>query len=691
MAGDIRVNILSGFNDKGVKDAAASLGKMGSKIGDITKRLLGGFGAWQAWDKGVGFIRNSTDAARDLERNLSGLTTIFGEATSEMKMFAESGVSFGQSTAEAAKASTFLGSVLKQSGFSIKENTMLTKELVILGADLAATYGYDVQEALTGMTAMFRGEYDPIEKFGVAIKQAQVNAEMAQQGLSKLTGQEKLHAQQLVRMKLLFAATSDAQGAFTRNGDTLFVSQQRLAATFTNLQAQLGGVLIGPMTALVQVMQELGAKVGPPLMTLFSVISGFFVTAAGSASGFADQIVGIINQMVILAEIAKPIGDVVMWVLSNFGAPLLTAILTFKVLHTVITGVGTAFTAFRIILAAVTAGQVAAAAATTATAAAETAAVAPTVALGAAFALTPWGAIAIAIALVVAGIAAIAVASTTSTAATDTATTSTYTMSGSMADASGNAITYGNSLQSVSNNMLMVSSTAEQAAKAVAGANNVFATKSTDYFASRREISGAGFKKKLTPQQEIEKMLKEMKNNTSKGMDSVAGAAGGKKGKVVDAFKDMIKKIKGELASLHDSLMGAFDITSMGKSGSTISRNMSKLMEKMRTFSGLIKDLRQKGLNADLLMQIVKAGPVAGLDAAKALAGNDALLNQANASYAEYGALATGVASEAVQAKYANQYNITVDGGVGSGATIGKAVVAAIQAYERQSGSNWRA
>jgi hypothetical protein len=41
--------------------------------------------------------------------------------------------------------------------------------------DLAATYGYDVQEALLGMTALFRGEYDPIEKFGVAMKQNEIN------------------------------------------------------------------------------------------------------------------------------------------------------------------------------------------------------------------------------------------------------------------------------------------------------------------------------------------------------------------------------------------------------------------------------------------------------------------------------------------------------------------------------------
>jgi carbon monoxide dehydrogenase subunit G len=35
-------------------------------------------------------------------------------------------------------------------------------------------------------------------------------------------------------------------------------------------------------------------------------------------------------------------------------------------------------------------------------------------------------------------------------------------------------------------------------------------------------------------------------------------------------------------------------------------------------------------------------------------------------------------------------YNINVEGGVGSGATIGKAIVDAIKAYERTSGAVWQ-
>jgi hypothetical protein len=40
--------------------------------------------------------------------------------------------------------------------------------------------------------------------------------------------------------------------------------------------------------------------------------------------------------------------------------------------------------------------------------------------------------------------------------------------------------------------------------------------------------------------------------------------------------------------------------------------------------------------------------------------------------------------------KGGNTYNITVNGGVGSGPGIGKAIVDAIKSYERSSGAVWQ-
>jgi hypothetical protein len=72
--------------------------------------------------------------------------------------------------------------------------------------------------------------------------------------------------------------------------------------------------------------------------------------------------------------------------------------------------------------------------------------------------------------------------------------------------------------------------------------------------------------------------------------------------------------------------------------------------------------------------------------------GGAAGLSAINAGFSEFGALSgqiaqTGTESLFNQEKQQNIYNIEVSGGVGSGSTIGKAIVDAIKAYERTSGA----
>jgi hypothetical protein len=183
------LNIVSTFKGDGISAATRQLGAFGAQAGGLGS-TLGKVGAAIASfglaTKAVQFTSQSIDSARDLERNMYSLNVIFDKMAPVMTQFTENAHEIGLSQQDAAKAATFLGSVLKQSGFSMIDTARETEKLVELGVDLAATYGYDVQEALLGMTALFRGEYDPIEKFGVAMKQNEINSELAARGQDKL-------------------------------------------------------------------------------------------------------------------------------------------------------------------------------------------------------------------------------------------------------------------------------------------------------------------------------------------------------------------------------------------------------------------------------------------------------------------------------------------------------------------------
>ena len=269
MAGkEVRVPIITVLDDKGLKNAENALSSLTGKIQTFARVAAASYVVSKATD----FVQSSVDAAMQLQRNMQGVKTIFGDSTKNVLNFISASEQLGMSHAQAAKSVAFLGSVFKQTGMPMQDVIGHTQQMVSLGADLAATYGFSVEEALTAMTATFRGEYDPIEKFGVAMKQQQVNAELAARGLKGLTGSKLIAAQQEVRFQMLLQRTADAQGAFARSSGNLFQQQEILKAKFEDIQATLGGRLLPVMVKAVQTISPLLDELMPKIVKVFDSI-----------------------------------------------------------------------------------------------------------------------------------------------------------------------------------------------------------------------------------------------------------------------------------------------------------------------------------------------------------------------------------------------------------------------------------
>ena len=162
------------------------------------------------------------------------------------------------------------------------------------------------------------------------------------------------------------------------------------------------------------------------------------------------------------------------------------------------------------------------------------------------------------------------------------------------------------------------------------------------------------------------------------------------------AYESFADAVKSTFASIKDSILGAFDLTQLGGSTNSIIRNMDKMLVKLRSFATNVAKLSGMGLNSALLQQVISAGPMAGARLAEGLVmGGAEGLAAINAGYSEFGSLAGQIATTGTNSLFNREaqqtvYNINVDGGVGSGSTIGKAIVDAIKAYERTSGAVWQ-
>jgi hypothetical protein len=161
-------------------------------------------------------------------------------------------------------------------------------------------------------------------------------------------------------------------------------------------------------------------------------------------------------------------------------------------------------------------------------------------------------------------------------------------------------------------------------------------------------------------------------------------------------YKSFSDSVASTFSNIKNSIMGAFSLPELGGSSDSIIRNMKKLIDATRNFSRNITQLASLGLSPELLQQVITAGPMAGGRLAEALvSGGAGAIAEISAGFSEFGGLAGQIATTGTNAAFMTPtqqsiYNITVSGGVGSGASIGGAIVEAIKAYERTSGAVWQ-
>jgi phage-related protein len=163
--------------------------------------------------------------------------------------------------------------------------------------------------------------------------------------------------------------------------------------------------------------------------------------------------------------------------------------------------------------------------------------------------------------------------------------------------------------------------------------------------------------------------------------------------RVYQSFADSVIST---FANIKESILGAFSLPSLGGSTDSIIRNMDKLLTRVKAFSSNITKLSSMGLDPKLLQQVISAGPIEGAKlAASLVAGGVSGLSAINRGYAELGNVAGEIGMTGTQALFGTQaqqtvYNVNINGGLDSGASIGKAVVDAVRAYERTSGPVWQ-
>lgn len=235
--------------DRGVGRASGSLGRLGGFAAGAGRAIGLGLGAAGA---AAGFVaKEVAESSSRTQQAMGAVETVFGKASDRVLKWADdAATSVGLAKSEYAELATVVGSQLQNMGLSQDAATTKTKSLIKIGADMAATYGGSVSDAVSAVSSLLRGEADPIERYGVGIKKADINARVAAQGLDGLTGSALKQAETQAALALLTEQTSKTQGAFARESDTAAGAQARLSAKIENLKSRVGEGLLPVWTTL---------------------------------------------------------------------------------------------------------------------------------------------------------------------------------------------------------------------------------------------------------------------------------------------------------------------------------------------------------------------------------------------------------------------------------------------------------
>ena len=226
--------------------------------------------------------KDAIDSASALQQSTGGVEAVFKSQADAVKGFADAAAqNLGLAKSEYQDLATVIGSQLKNAGVPMKELGGQTNDLIGMGADLAAMFGGTTSEAVEALSSLLKGERDPIERYGVSINQAAIDAQLAAMGMDDLTGAAAKNAEMQATLALLTQQTADAQGAFGREADTAAGAQARATAEMENTRAELGVALLPLYTQFQEILGTVAQALAANSDTVVTATTVVAALAAG--------------------------------------------------------------------------------------------------------------------------------------------------------------------------------------------------------------------------------------------------------------------------------------------------------------------------------------------------------------------------------------------------------------------------
>ena len=259
----------------------------------------------------------ATKYAIDLQESQNAANVVFGESVDIMNAYGETvATTAGLSRAEFNQLGAVTGAFLKNVGFDTEQAAEETIKLTERASDMASIFNTDVSQALNAIQSGLKGEFNPLEQFGVKLNAAAINARAMQMGLADANGELSDSAKAQAALALVMEQTEQFAGDFVNTSDGLANSMKIAKAEFTDAAAALGTQLLPIGLKIVSFLSDLIEKFNAltpaqqkTMLVVLGVVAaigplvtivGGLITAFGAIMPVIGAVVGVLSGPVLL-------------------------------------------------------------------------------------------------------------------------------------------------------------------------------------------------------------------------------------------------------------------------------------------------------------------------------------------------------------------------------------------------------
>jgi hypothetical protein len=233
------------------RKAQNNLSELSSKVAGFTAGVTASLTTF-ALDKivdlasaGASAITDGIDKAANLSASLQTLQRNYGDAAGQVTKWSEDAArGLGLSQVAAVQAANRFATYARLLGYSGQQAADFSQDTIRLAADLAAFNDLPVEDAVNAIGSAFRGERDPLERFGIVLNDAQVKAALFNKTGEIVNGTLTTQQNIIGTLAAVTEQGATATGAFAGESEQLGNKQQVLSAQFDNVKTKIGGVLL---------------------------------------------------------------------------------------------------------------------------------------------------------------------------------------------------------------------------------------------------------------------------------------------------------------------------------------------------------------------------------------------------------------------------------------------------------------